>query len=96
MGGRGFPAVVENVLSMDAEARRAISWHLGVEPIALCPSDDMPYNRPRLAYGAPSRRGVRFEQMVGFVRVHPTAVAHLHEGDSSPKAAPSAGRHSPL
>lgn len=39
--------LVENVLSMDGEARREISRHLGVEPFALCPSDILPYNRPR-------------------------------------------------
>ena len=42
--------VVENVLSMDAEAREEISQQLGVEPLALCPSDVLPYNRPRLAW----------------------------------------------
>ena len=42
--------LVENVRSMDGSARREISRVLGVEPLGLCPSDIMPYNRPRLAW----------------------------------------------
>eukprot|EP00435_Cladocopium_sp_Y103_P061038 s161_g22.t1 len=64
--------VVENVLSMDADARKEISHHLGVEPIALCPSDAMPYNRPRLAWVSSAVHagpGVRLEHMGDYVRV---------------------------
>ena len=42
--------IVENVRSMDVAARDEISRVLGVEPLALCPSDILPYNRPRLAW----------------------------------------------
>ena len=42
--------LVENVRSMDVSARDEISRVLGVEPFALCPSDFLPYNRPRLAW----------------------------------------------
>eukprot|EP00435_Cladocopium_sp_Y103_P072813 s379_g41.t1 len=65
--------VVENVLSMDADARQEISRHLGVEPLALCPSDILPYNRPRLAWvsqAVVAGEGVRLEQQGDFTRVH--------------------------
>eukprot|EP00435_Cladocopium_sp_Y103_P049961 s280_g15.t1 len=42
--------LVENVRSMDVAARDEISRVLRVEPLALCPSDILPYNRPRLAW----------------------------------------------
>lgn len=45
-----FDFVVENVRSMDTSARHEISRILGVEPLGLCPSDLLPYNRPRLAW----------------------------------------------
>ena len=38
--------VVENVASMDVGARDEISAHLDVQPILVCPSDLMPFNRP--------------------------------------------------
>ena len=41
---------VENVASMDAEARQAISEHLDVQPVKLDPSDILPFSRPRLAW----------------------------------------------
>ena len=42
--------VVENVFSMDVSARNEISGILRIEPLMLCPSDLLPYNRPRLAW----------------------------------------------
>ena len=42
--------LIENVLSMDTSARGEIPRELGIEPYALCPSDVLPYNRPRLAW----------------------------------------------
>ena len=65
--------LVENVLSMDASARAEISRELGVEPYALCPSDILPYNRPRLAWTSQElveTEGISFERMEGFIRVH--------------------------
>ena len=65
--------VVENVLSMDAEAREEISQQLGVEPLALCPSDVLPYNRPRLAWvssAIEAGEGVTLERQSGYTRVH--------------------------
>ena len=41
---------IENVASMDEEARREISHHLDVQPVKLDPSDTLPFNRPRLAW----------------------------------------------
>ena len=41
---------VENVASMDEEARRAISDELGTMPVKLDPADCMPMSRPRLAW----------------------------------------------
>ena len=38
---------VENVASMDEEARKEISSYLDVQPD---PSDTLPFNRPRLAW----------------------------------------------
>ena len=64
--------VVENVASMDVAAREEISNHLGVEPIWVCPSDLMPFNRPRLAWVSAELQpcaGVTYEQGPGFVRV---------------------------
>jgi len=69
--------VIENVLSMDTSARREISQVLGVEPYALCPSDLLPYNRPRLAWVSIQLKegpGIRFERQVGFIRVWMTGV----------------------
>ena len=68
--------VVENVLSMDAEAREEISQQLGVEPLALCPSDVLPYNRPRLAWvssAVEAGEGVTLERQSGYTRVHMAA-----------------------
>eukprot|EP00435_Cladocopium_sp_Y103_P000336 s140_g1.t1 len=42
--------VVENVSSMDEDARKEISAHLDVQPLKFDPSDTLPYNRPRLAW----------------------------------------------
>eukprot|EP00435_Cladocopium_sp_Y103_P016708 s1499_g4.t1 len=70
--------LVENVLSMDASARAEISRELGVEPYALCPSDILPYNRPRLAWTSwelQPTEGVTFEAGDGFIRVHMTGPA---------------------
>lgn len=67
---------VENVLSMDAEAREEISQQLGVEPLALCPSDVLPYNRPRLAWvssAVEAGEGVTLERQSGYTRVHMAA-----------------------
>ena len=64
--------LVENVLSMDADARQEISRHLGVEPLALCPSDILPYNRPRLAWVSlpiHAGPGVELERQGDMVRV---------------------------
>ena len=41
---------IENVASMDADARQEISYHLDVQPIKLDPSDILPFSRPRLAW----------------------------------------------
>eukprot|EP00435_Cladocopium_sp_Y103_P016983 s2158_g4.t1 len=41
---------IENVASMDEEARREISSQLDVQPVKLDPADTLPYNRPRLAW----------------------------------------------
>lgn len=41
---------VENVASMDDQARKQISYELGVRPIKLDPADSLPFNRPRLAW----------------------------------------------
>lgn len=41
---------VENVASMDEEARMAISDELEVAPVKLDPSDCLPYSRPRFAW----------------------------------------------
>ena len=70
--------IIENVLSMDTSARREISQVLGVEPYALCPSDLLAYNRPRLAWVSmdlKEGRGVRFEHQEGFIRVWMTGEA---------------------
>ena len=64
--------VVENVASMDIEARDEISAWLGVEPILVCPSDLMPFNRPRLAWVSVVLQDcadVTLEQGKGFVRI---------------------------
>lgn len=60
-------------MSMDVPARSEISKVLGVEPLALCPSDLLPYNRPRLAWLSCqvwATPGVTFEPLDGFTRVH--------------------------
>lgn len=65
--------LIENVFSMDVAARREISSELGVEPLMLCPSDMMPYNRPRLAWCSvpvEPTEGIILEQQEGYVRVH--------------------------
>ena len=65
--------IVENVMSMDTSARAQISKELGVEPLALCPSDILPYNRPRLAWVSSQvveHEGISLEQLDGFTRVH--------------------------
>ena len=65
--------VIENVLSMDRSAREEISRHLQVKPLALCPSDMLPYNRPRLAWVSDEvflTEGVWFEEVEDYVRVH--------------------------
>ena len=41
---------VENVASMDEEARRQISAQLDIVPVKLDPADCLPYSRPRLAW----------------------------------------------
>ena len=41
---------VENVASMDEEARQQISAELDVAPVKLDPADSLPYSRPRLAW----------------------------------------------
>lgn len=65
--------LVENVFSMDTDARAQISRELGVEPLMLCPSDILPYNRPRLAWCSTpvsAGKGVTLEPLDGYVRVH--------------------------
>lgn len=65
--------LIENVFSMDVEARSEISRELGVEPLVLCPSDILPYNRPRLAWctiPVVAGEGVTLCQHDGYVRVH--------------------------
>ena len=67
--------LVENVLSMDTDARAEISRQLQVEPYALCPSDILPYNRPRLAWvnvELQPTEGVRFDSLDGYRRVYMT------------------------
>ena len=41
---------IENVASMDEQARRTISAELGITPIKLDPCDSLPVSRPRLAW----------------------------------------------
>ena len=41
---------IENVASMDEEARHTISDELGIAPVKLDPSDAMPISRPRFAW----------------------------------------------
>eukprot|EP00435_Cladocopium_sp_Y103_P056957 s676_g19.t1 len=41
---------VENVASMDEDARKEISDNLQVQPVKLDPADTLPFNRPRLAW----------------------------------------------
>ena len=45
-----FKYCVENVASMDEAARREISGWLDIVPVKLCPSDCMPFSRPRFAW----------------------------------------------
>ena len=64
--------VVENVFSMDVSARAEISEILQVEPLMVCPSDLLPYNRPRLAWvsqAVEAGPGVTLERCLGFTRV---------------------------
>ena len=64
--------VVENVFSMDTSATEEISTILQVEPLVLCPSDLLPYNRPRLAwvsFEVHAGPGVQLERCQGFTRV---------------------------
>ena len=64
--------LVENVLSMDSEARNEISAVLDVKPLALCPSDVLCYGRPRLAWCSRemiATEGVQFEDCGDYVRV---------------------------
>ena len=70
--------LIENVLSMDSSARDEISSFLGVEPLALCPSDVLCYNRPRLAWMSmevEAGPGVELWRQSGFTRVWMTAEA---------------------
>ena len=58
---------------MDASARQEISRQLEVEPVAVCPSDCLPYNRPRLAWCSIElelTQGVQFERVQDYVRIH--------------------------
>ena len=74
--------IIENVLSMDVSARQEISRQLGVEPIALCPSDCLPYNRPRLAWCSMElypTAGTWFEQAADHVKIHMEAPGVNHE-----------------
>ena len=41
---------IENVASMDEDARREISYYVDVQPIKLDPADTLPFSRPRLAW----------------------------------------------
>ena len=62
--------LIENVRSMDASARAEISRILGVEPLGLCPSDILPYNRPRLAWTnkeLAETEGITLEPMEGLI-----------------------------
>ena len=69
--------VVENVFSMDVEAREEISTILQIEPLVLCPSDVLPFNRPRLAwvsYAVEAGPGVVLERCQGYTRVWMEAI----------------------
>ena len=64
--------IVENVLSMDCDARDQISAWLDVKPLALDPADFLPYKRPRLAWvSRPVRatEGVELIDQGSFIRV---------------------------
>ena len=64
--------VVENVFSMDVSAREEISSILKVEPLVVCPSDLLPYSRPRLAwvsFEVSAGPGVSLERCQGYTRV---------------------------
>ena len=68
--------VVENVASMDPDARDEISSVLEVLPLRLDPADVLPYSRPRFAWISeePSRtEGCELVQREGFVEVTMTA-----------------------
>ena len=70
--------IIENVLSMDTPARIEISRVLGIQPVAMCPSDILPYNRPRLAWVSCElypTQGTTFEACGDYIRIH-------MEGDS--------------
>ena len=72
--------LIENVLSMDVSARQEISKQLGVEPVAVCPSGCLPYNRPRLAWCSHElvpTESVSFEQAGDHVKIHMTAESLL-------------------
>ena len=76
--------MVENVLRMDTAAQAQISVELSVEPLALCPSDMLPYNRPRLAWVSQpvvASKGVWLEPQDGFDRVHMSGDGlHMNNG----------------
>eukprot|EP00438_Fugacium_kawagutii_P018907 Skav236693 [mRNA] locus=scaffold847:329297:333620:- [translate_table: standard] len=64
--------LIENVASMDTDARTEISQTLEIEPLMLCPSDLLCYNRPRLAWCSTpvvAGDGISLVQMDGYTKV---------------------------
>ena len=67
---------VENVASMDEDARMAISDELGIMPVKLDPADCMPVSRPRLAWcSVPlyEMTGIEFWKEREYVRAYVSA-----------------------
>lgn len=67
---------VENVASMDEDARREISSQLEVRPIKLDPADTLPMSRPRLAWCSEElfeMEGLQLWEEADYVRAYATA-----------------------
>eukprot|EP00435_Cladocopium_sp_Y103_P046259 s2759_g13.t1 len=68
--------VIENVASMDEDARMQISEQLDVSPIKLDPADCLPFSRPRFAWSSEplyEMKGIRLEPEREYVRAFVTA-----------------------
>ena len=67
---------IENVASMDEDARRTISDHLEVAPVKLDPGDCLPISRPRLAWCSEalhSMEGLELWEERDYIRAYVTA-----------------------